>query len=74
MEDTWLTRNLDTLETKPSSRSYTSTAWILVCSTRLSLSSYLRYGESDPDPNRSPRRITLDIEELADGLGLGPNF
>ena len=32
------------------------------------------YGESDPDPNRSPRSIALDIEELADGLGLGPNF
>ncbi|VVB14108.1 unnamed protein product [Arabis nemorensis] len=32
------------------------------------------YGESDPDPNRSPRSIALDIEELADGLGLGPKF
>ncbi|KAF3511434.1 hypothetical protein F2Q69_00005585 [Brassica cretica] len=32
------------------------------------------YGESDPDANRSPRSIALDIEELADGLGLGPNF
>ncbi|CAN7021953.1 hypothetical protein IGI04_023011 [Brassica rapa subsp. trilocularis] len=32
------------------------------------------YGESDPDPNRSPRSIALDVEELADGLGLGPNF
>ncbi|CAN6983460.1 hypothetical protein Bca4012_005652 [Brassica carinata] len=32
------------------------------------------YGESDPDPNRTPRSIAFDIEELADGLGLGPKF
>ncbi|KAL0713845.1 hypothetical protein Bca4012_020823 [Brassica carinata] len=32
------------------------------------------YGESDHDPNRTPRSIALDVEELADGLGLGPNF
>ncbi|CAH8346205.1 unnamed protein product [Eruca vesicaria subsp. sativa] len=32
------------------------------------------YGESDPDPNRTPRSIALDIEQLADGLGLGPKF
>ncbi|CAN8278241.1 unnamed protein product [Cochlearia groenlandica] len=32
------------------------------------------YGESDPDPNRSPKSIALDIEELADGLGLGSKF
>ncbi|XP_010519531.1 PREDICTED: uncharacterized protein LOC104798959 [Tarenaya hassleriana] len=32
------------------------------------------YGESDPDPNRTPRSIALDIEELADGLGLGSKF
>ncbi|KFK34145.1 hypothetical protein AALP_AA5G106600 [Arabis alpina] len=32
------------------------------------------YGESDPDPNRSPKSIALDIEELADGLGLGTKF
>ncbi|CAA0385041.1 unnamed protein product [Arabidopsis thaliana] len=32
------------------------------------------YGESDPNLNGSPRSIALDIEELADGLGLGPQF
>ncbi|XP_010515156.1 PREDICTED: uncharacterized protein LOC104791055 [Camelina sativa] len=32
------------------------------------------YGESDPNLNGSPRSIALDIEELADGLGLGPKF
>ncbi|CAH8307249.1 unnamed protein product [Eruca vesicaria subsp. sativa] len=32
------------------------------------------YGESDPDPNRTPRSIALDVEELADGLELGLNF
>ena len=32
------------------------------------------YGESDPDPNRSWRSLALDIEELADQLGLGSKF
>ncbi|KAK4749288.1 hypothetical protein SAY87_026737 [Trapa incisa] len=32
------------------------------------------YGESDPDPNRTPESIALDIEELADQLGLGSRF
>lgn len=32
------------------------------------------YGESDPDPNRTPKSIALDIEELADQLGLGLRF
>lgn len=32
------------------------------------------YGESDPNLNGSPKSIALDIEELADGLGLGPKF
>ncbi|XP_011032854.1 PREDICTED: uncharacterized protein LOC105131535 [Populus euphratica] len=32
------------------------------------------YGESDPDPKRSPESIALDIEELADHLGLGSKF
>ncbi|OWM82524.1 uncharacterized protein LOC116208773 [Punica granatum] len=32
------------------------------------------YGESDPDPNRTPKSIALDIEELADQLGLGARF
>lgn len=32
------------------------------------------YGESDPDPNRTPKSIALDIEELADQLGLGSRF
>ncbi|CAI0420445.1 unnamed protein product [Linum tenue] len=32
------------------------------------------YGESDPDPNRTPKSLALDIEELADGLGLGSRF
>lgn len=32
------------------------------------------YGESDPNPNGSPKSIALDIEELADGLGLGLKF
>ncbi|XP_062205591.1 uncharacterized protein LOC133907546 isoform X1 [Phragmites australis] len=32
------------------------------------------YGESDPNPNRSVRSAALDIEELADALGLGDKF
>ncbi|KAK1421071.1 hypothetical protein QVD17_23157 [Tagetes erecta] len=32
------------------------------------------YGESDPDPNRTPKSLALDIEELADQLGLGSKF
>ena len=31
------------------------------------------YGESDPDPIQTLKSLTLDIEELADKLGLGPN-
>ncbi|EXB88719.1 hypothetical protein L484_015409 [Morus notabilis] len=32
------------------------------------------YGESDPDPTRTVKSLALDIEELADQLGLGPKF
>lgn len=32
------------------------------------------YGESDPDPKRTVKSLALDIEELADQLGLGPKF
>ncbi|KAH9614079.1 hypothetical protein KSS87_003166 [Heliosperma pusillum] len=32
------------------------------------------YGESDPDPNRTVKSIALDVEELADNLGLGDKF
>ncbi|KAL6989257.1 hypothetical protein U1Q18_015009 [Sarracenia purpurea var. burkii] len=32
------------------------------------------YGESDPDPKRTMKSIALDIEELADQLGLGSRF
>ncbi|XP_002521174.2 uncharacterized protein LOC8262806 [Ricinus communis] len=32
------------------------------------------YGESDPDPKRTPKSLALDIEELADHLGLGEKF
>ncbi|KAI7748782.1 hypothetical protein M8C21_033586, partial [Ambrosia artemisiifolia] len=32
------------------------------------------YGESDPDPNRTLKSLALDIEELADQLGLGSKF
>ncbi|GJT14287.1 alpha/beta hydrolases superfamily protein [Tanacetum coccineum] len=32
------------------------------------------YGESDPDPNRTLKSLALDIEELADQLGLGSRF
>ncbi|XP_074294250.1 uncharacterized protein LOC141622099 [Silene latifolia] len=32
------------------------------------------YGESDPDPNRKVKSIALDVEELADQLGLGEKF
>ncbi|KAJ4774506.1 alpha/beta-Hydrolases superfamily protein [Rhynchospora pubera] len=32
------------------------------------------YGESDPNPNRDVRTAALDVEELADSLGLGPKF
>ncbi|KAA8534548.1 hypothetical protein F0562_032065 [Nyssa sinensis] len=32
------------------------------------------YGESDPDPKRTAKSIALDIEELADQLGLGSKF
>ncbi|CAI0442377.1 unnamed protein product [Linum tenue] len=32
------------------------------------------YGESDPDPNRTPESLAMDVEELADQLGLGSKF
>ncbi|GER29072.1 alpha/beta-Hydrolases superfamily protein [Striga asiatica] len=32
------------------------------------------YGESDPHPTRTVKSLALDIEELADQLGLGPKF
>ncbi|XP_021617317.2 uncharacterized protein LOC110618488 [Manihot esculenta] len=32
------------------------------------------YGESDPDPKRTPKSLASDIEELADHLGLGLKF
>nr|XP_016498506.1 PREDICTED: uncharacterized protein LOC107817229 isoform X1 [Nicotiana tabacum] len=32
------------------------------------------YGESDPDPERTIKTTPLDMEELADQLGLGPKF
>ncbi|KAL6989256.1 hypothetical protein U1Q18_015008 [Sarracenia purpurea var. burkii] len=32
------------------------------------------YGESDPDPKRTMKSTALDIEELADQLGLGSRF
>uniref|UniRef100_A0A1S3YA51 AB hydrolase-1 domain-containing protein n=1 Tax=Nicotiana tabacum TaxID=4097 RepID=A0A1S3YA51_TOBAC len=32
------------------------------------------YGESDPDPERTIQTTALDMEELADQLGLGPKF
>jgi pimeloyl-ACP methyl ester carboxylesterase len=32
------------------------------------------YGESDPDPRRSPESAALDIQDLADALGLGDKF
>ncbi|PON37640.1 Alpha/beta hydrolase fold [Parasponia andersonii] len=32
------------------------------------------YGESDPDPKRTTKSLALDIEELADQLGLGSKF
>jgi pimeloyl-ACP methyl ester carboxylesterase len=32
------------------------------------------YGESDPHPARTEKSTALDIEELADGLELGPRF
>uniref|UniRef100_A0A2P2JJ79 Catalytic n=1 Tax=Rhizophora mucronata TaxID=61149 RepID=A0A2P2JJ79_RHIMU len=32
------------------------------------------YGESDPDPKRTPKSLALDVEELADHLGLGSKF
>ncbi|XP_021728666.1 uncharacterized protein LOC110695748 [Chenopodium quinoa] len=32
------------------------------------------YGESTPDPNRTPKSLALDVEELADQLGFGPKF
>ncbi|KAD4384491.1 hypothetical protein E3N88_24659 [Mikania micrantha] len=32
------------------------------------------YGESDPDTKRTVKSLALDIEELADQLGLGPKF
>ncbi|KAK7244910.1 hypothetical protein RIF29_39739 [Crotalaria pallida] len=32
------------------------------------------YGESDPNPNLTAKSLSLDIEELADKLGLGSKF
>ncbi|CAL1374055.1 unnamed protein product [Linum trigynum] len=32
------------------------------------------YGESDPDPKRTPKSLAMDVEELADQLELGSKF
>jgi pimeloyl-ACP methyl ester carboxylesterase len=32
------------------------------------------YGESDPNPKQTVKSLILDIEELADQLGLGSKF
>ncbi|GMN34772.1 hypothetical protein TIFTF001_048384 [Ficus carica] len=32
------------------------------------------YGESDPDPKRTVKSLALDVEDLADQLGLGSKF
>lgn len=32
------------------------------------------YGESDPDPKQTVKSLALDVEELADQLGLGSKF
>lgn len=32
------------------------------------------YGESDPHPQRTPKSLALDVEELADQLKLGSKF
>lgn len=32
------------------------------------------YGESDPNPKRTLKSMALDVEELADQLGLGSKF
>jgi len=32
------------------------------------------YGESDPHPSQTVKSLALDIEELADKLGLGSKF
>ena len=32
------------------------------------------YGESEPDPNRTLKSVSLDIEDLADQLKLGDKF
>ncbi|KAL5733679.1 hypothetical protein ACOSQ2_033371 [Xanthoceras sorbifolium] len=32
------------------------------------------YGESDPDPKRTMKSLALDVEQLADQLGLGSKF
>ena len=32
------------------------------------------YGESDPNPKRTVKSMALDMEELADQLGLGSKF
>lgn len=32
------------------------------------------YGESDPDPKRTPKSMALDIEALADQLKIGDRF
>lgn len=32
------------------------------------------YGQSDPHPNRTLKSLALDVEELADQLGLGSKF
>lgn len=32
------------------------------------------YGESDPHPGRTVKSVAIDIQELADQLGLGERF
>ncbi|KAG9160872.1 hypothetical protein Leryth_008679 [Lithospermum erythrorhizon] len=55
-------------------------AWIATSGLAQELGAYIvsfdrpGYGESTPNPNRTIKSTALDIEDLADQLGLGPKF
>ncbi|CAH1435121.1 unnamed protein product [Lactuca virosa] len=54
----------------------TSASWALIEELGIHIVSFDRpgYGESDPNPNQTLKSSALDIEELADQLGLGSKF
>ncbi|KAF5473844.1 hypothetical protein F2P56_005799 [Juglans regia] len=76
MEGIWPTKSMVCLKKWRPIKLSSSMVMILAGMMLLSPKLYPRpgYGESDPNPKRTVKSMALDIEELADQLGLGSKF